>query len=183
MVTVAIFSFITAFLAIKYGNANQGIIVTNLAYDIAITIRQAQSYGLNVKEGSSSCTTSGVSGTFQCAYGVYISSATSPAGLNKQFIFFVDRNGNKKYDASEEISAYQMKRNIYLNRICTDMSCTATITDTHITFLRPNPDAVLYYGATPSVVGGGLVKLELASPDGSKKYIVVRKTGQISIED
>lgn len=185
MVTIAIFAFITAFLAIKYGNSNQGIIVTNLAYDVALTIRQAQSYGLNVKEASTACLTySGGSGTFQCAYGLFISSATTPTGLNKQFIFFADRNADQQYNPGEEISVYQMKRNIYLNRICTDLGCTQTTPNVNVMFLRPNPDALLYRSGTPAtLISGGLVKMELRSPDGSTKNIVVRKTGQISIED
>jgi prepilin-type N-terminal cleavage/methylation domain-containing protein len=49
VVSVAIFAFMTAFLVARYGTFNQGVLLTNLAYDVALTIRNAQSYGLNVK--------------------------------------------------------------------------------------------------------------------------------------
>jgi prepilin-type N-terminal cleavage/methylation domain-containing protein len=41
MVTVGIFTIISGLLLARYSNFNQGIILTNLAYDIALTIRSA----------------------------------------------------------------------------------------------------------------------------------------------
>ncbi|MBI5126161.1 MAG: hypothetical protein HZA80_00110 [Candidatus Taylorbacteria bacterium] len=180
MVTVAIFAFVTAFLAVKYGNATQGIIVTNLAYDVALTIRQAQTYGLNVKEAPSSCSSVNSTDTFQCAYGVYLSST---GGSNSQFIFFVDSTENNSIYTStpvdEAISKYVLKRGIVVQKICTNSGCTSTTPNVSIAFRRPDPDAII----TGNSGVLSYVKIVLVSPQGNLKNIVVRKTGQISIED
>ena len=49
IVSVAIFVFMTALVVAKYGNFNQSVLMTDLAYDIALTLRTAQTYGVSVQ--------------------------------------------------------------------------------------------------------------------------------------
>jgi type II secretory pathway pseudopilin PulG len=49
IITIAIFVFMTALVMARYNDYYSGTIFKNLAYDIAITIREAQSYGISVK--------------------------------------------------------------------------------------------------------------------------------------
>src|SRR6185369_4435025 len=64
LISVAIFVYMTGLLVAKYGNFNQSVLLTDLAYDVALTIRTAQTYGLSVKAVNSSPS------PYQYAYGV-----------------------------------------------------------------------------------------------------------------
>ena len=84
VVSIGIFAFMTAFLVAKYGTFNQSVLLTNLAYDTAITIRNAQASALNVQGAAS---TTGVSSlSFTNAYGVHFGGATPV----NQFVYYVN---------------------------------------------------------------------------------------------
>ena len=56
----------------------------NITFDVALTIREAQIYGVGVKETTA--------GQFDFAYGVYFNTSNQ-----NQFILFSDMNDNKVY--------------------------------------------------------------------------------------
>src|ERR1035437_7192675 len=80
MVTVGIFLFMTALVVAKYGSFNDGTLLTSMSYDVALALRSAQSYGLNVQ---------GYNGTnsFNYPYGMHFNSS---ADYNNQMILFAD---------------------------------------------------------------------------------------------
>ncbi len=182
MVTVGIFALMTALVLAKYGTFNKGILLTNQAYDVALLLRTAQSYGLNVKSKPGSGGTN-YSSDFTPAYGVNFSfSATGAA--NTRIIFFADTNGNALYDSGEEISTYTLKRGTVVSLTCVGNSVanclllpTAEV-PLSITFKRPDPDAHInnLTGYADAVIG-------LTSSDGGTKKIIVTSTGQISVSD
>ncbi len=171
VVTVTIFAFMTALLLAKYGKFNQDVLLTNLAYDVALTIRNAQTFGLNVRSAP------GNLNAFDKAYGVHFTTGNS-------FIFFSDTNANSSYDSGEEIgSPYIIRRsNLTISKVCAfnGQSCPAndptTVVD--ILFKRPDPNAIIkgYSGATYSVAN-----ITLTSSDGYTRLILVRSTGQIAV--
>src|ERR1035437_3827885 len=94
MVTVGIFLFMTALVVAKYGSFNDGTLLTSMSYDVALSLRSAQSYGLNVQSYNSS-------NQFNYPYGIHFSSA---AGSNNQMILFVDSGTtNNVYDSGDGI--------------------------------------------------------------------------------
>ena len=92
IVTVTIFVFMTALIIVRYGAYNQGTMMTNLAYDVALAVRTAQTYGVSVKVSSPT------GQDFSAAYGVEFQT-----GQNS-FILFVDANTNGFYDAGPDLS-------------------------------------------------------------------------------
>lgn len=188
VVSVAIFALMTALLLAKYGTFNQGILLTNLAYDVALTIRNAQSYGLNVK----SVPAGGLnySNQFDYAYGVHFdkSSSGNPAA-NTQVIFFADLDGDREYDTGEKISAYTIKRGNYVHSFCGgpgSCSVPTVFGSVDITFKRPNPDATIIAKDTT----GGLINASItyliiyfSPPTGAQKKIRINSAGQINITD
>ncbi|MEK7501417.1 MAG: type II secretion system protein [Patescibacteria group bacterium] len=174
LVTTSIFVFITALLLTKYGNFNQSVLLTNLAYDIALTIRTAQTYGLSVQKSTGSAT------QFKYAYGVHFD------GNNQSFIFFTDSdpdNGNKIYTNNDvKISTYNIKRGAKILGFCTSDSCgnaPENIDSVDISFLRPNPDAQICVDGT---CGQSYLKIIVQAIDDSTRNIVIRRTGQVSVE-
>lgn len=161
MISVAIFAFMTSFLLAKYGTFNQGILLTNLAYDVALTIRNAQSYGLNVKNAPVS------SGGYNFPYGVHFDVNGTT------IIFFADVSG-----VQTEITRYVIKRGSKVSQLCIGPgSCTTAVSALDVTFRRPDPNAII----TGDGVKASYAEITLASTDGGQKKIVIRSTGQIAI--
>lgn len=179
MVSVSIFVFMTALLLTKYGNFNQSVLLTNLAYDIALTIRTAQTYGLSVQRSTGSAT------SFRYAYGVHFDKTI---GNNQKIILFTDSNNNKIFNSSDDIiiSTYNIKRGAKIFDFCISDLCSISpgnIDKVDISFLRPNPDARI------CVIAGGVetcnqayLKIIVQATDGSTRNVVIRRTGQVSVE-
>jgi prepilin-type N-terminal cleavage/methylation domain-containing protein len=183
VVSIGIFALMTGILLSKYGNFNNSVILTNLAYDVAITIRTAQSYGIDVKGVENPNNANQVE--FNNAYGVYFDR--SSLDKSKQMIFYVDFNGNNKYTSGlgEEINTYALKRGMYISSLCAGSSsadCTTNRTKLNIAFKRPDPKAIISNDDN-CPTDCGYARIELTSNDGSKKYVEVRSTGQISVKD
>ena len=188
LVSLAIFAILTALILSKYGKFDQGVILTNLAYDVALTIRNAQSYGLNVRSASRDTnafdtTTSG--GT----YGVHFDKTKAT-----EFIFFVDEDGKGVYDTSMTNTDQKttIKRGSSILKMC--VSDTKVCGDkSHgnpnmnnpgsldITFKRPDPNAII---TTNGIQGKkyGYAEIVLQALDGTTRKVIVNFTGQISVE-
>ncbi len=200
LISLAIFAFMTAFLVAKYGNFNQGILLTNLAYDVAITLRNAQSYGINVRNRTNLNEDGYIYG-----FGVHFDSNSNTVdGVipRQQMIFFadapIDTGGenlyyNGVYDrlSGEAISIFTIKNGSYISSVCTGdkpencNSSNSTNGDTvDITFVRPDPNAII---TTVDSNGIGSKKtyaeIVLKSSSGLTKKVVVRSTGQITVEN
>ena len=179
IVSISIFAMMTALVVAKYGNFNQSVLLTNLAYDMALTIRTAQTYGVSVRQEG---------GDFKYPYGVYFSSVS---GNNTSFVFFVDMNldvtDQGYYDVADQIiNTYTLKRGAKIQQICTNTTCSSIEDELHITFKRPDPDARFCVTSTCGVMGAPAetyVKIVIEGTDGSTRAVVVRKNGQISVEE
>ena len=169
MVTTSIFVFITALMIVKYGSFNQGTLLTNLAYDVALTIRTAQTYGLSVQRKDSNL-------EFKYAYGVNFDTNTL---YNKQIILFIDSVIDGNYSNSTElVSTYNIKRGAKIAGFCT-VTCSVPNTTgyVNISFLRPNPDAVIHVNGSTN--NESYLKIFVQATDGSMRSVTVRQTGQI----
>ncbi len=194
MVCITIFVIMTALMLAKYGNFNQSVLLTNLAYDMALQLRTAQNYGLSVKNVKNSagndvvCNSASTAGqAFQCAYGIAFSS-TSGTDFNKTtFILFADMNNDNAYDGSsvdQLISTYTLKRGATIGSlvICISSDCSQKTLPDHlfVTFRRPDPTALITVDATDSLKS--YAKITIKGTDGSTRTISVRDNGQISVD-
>ena len=185
LVTISIFVILTGVVLFNQARFNSTILLTNLAYDTALTIRQAQTYGINVKEFSGL-------GEF-LPYGVHFEK-----DYKTSFILFADTsyvskdnigdglyNNNKDADLSSCentkgcVSRYSIKRGNYISDLCIDGACGKTSLD--IVFVRPNPDAFIRANNIPVLVAGNAV-IKLMGADGvSQKIVKVGSNGLIEI--
>ncbi|MDQ2933165.1 MAG: type II secretion system GspH family protein [bacterium] len=177
LVSVGIFIIMTTLLMVKYGNFNQSVLMTNLAYDVAITIRTAQTYGLSVKNLSK--VEEDVS--FASGYGVYFSTSTTPPE-NNLIIFFEDtESGNlNMYDYADTIvDTYTIKRGAYISDICTGTTCG--INNLSVVFKRPDPNAQICYNNDGAKVCVLSAEIFIMGTDRSTRSVRVRENGQISV--
>lgn len=178
LVTISIFVILTGVVLLNQGRFNSTILLTNLAYDTALTIRQAQTYGINIKEFNNSS----LSGKF-LPYGVHFDKAHP-----KSFILFAD----VQYDDSDKtahvysssadsatcqaeygcVNRYSIKQGNYISDLCVGGVCSQNSLD--ILFQRPNPDAIIFpSGAEATVI--------LKSVEGNEKRVEIRSNGLIQI--
>lgn len=166
LVSVAIFTLITTVAVFNNAQFNGNVILSNLAYEVALSVRQAQFYGITVKQSSTN--------TFDAGYGMNFNIATPSS-----YILFEDKpTPNKIYDAGEALETYMLRKGNLISRICLSQGGTcSSYPSVDISFVRPNPDAFIKYaGSTYSKA-----EICVSSPSGNKRKVVVESTGQISV--
>jgi len=123
LITISIFVVISAVVLPRHARFNNTIILTNLAYEMGLSIREAQTYGSSVKffDRTSS---------YDQGYGIHFEDYSSSVDNSKRFILFADTNGNEKYDGdddgancldidgSECSSVYTIGKNNFISRFC-----------------------------------------------------------------
>lgn len=207
MVVLAIITIITTVAVMGQGAFNRSLLLTDTAYTIAFSIREAQTYGLSSRTANN---------LNNAGYGIRF-GATTP----KSYTLFADTSpaspgstqanlcpghtqpasspdshpGDCIYDPSanpaELVRTYTLNRGFTIYRFCGReivspyaSKCSSTNFDTmHISFMRPNTEATIF-GRTSA---GALIPLSdatiyLRSPDGAaERCVFVSKVGQISV--
>lgn len=172
MVVIGIMLVITTLILARYNQFNGTVLLRNLAYDIALSIREAQVYGISGKS---------VSGTFAYRYGTYF-SRSAPT----QYILFGDVNNNTAFDQNETLTAYTMRSGYGLSEMCATRTDGASrcasrgeISTLTIMFKRPEPDAVIKSDIIAEAYRDAT--FTLTSPTGATRSVTVVSTGQISV--
>lgn len=154
------------------------ILLQNLAYDIALSVRQAQVYGTSVARFGAN--------NFGAAYGLHFAAA-----LPTTYALFGDAiSANGLYDTGELVQTYSVERGYTISKICSPAgtsiaSCTA-ITSADIVFKRPETDAwistsgVSCFGSPGSCAQS--VRVVVRSPRGDISSVVVENNGQVSVQ-
>lgn len=156
------------------------VLLQNLAYDIALSIRQAQVYGIAVQRFNSS---------FGSAYGMHFQV---DAGEESTYVLFADALApeNGYYDCPnpgttncELVQSTTIATGYRIAQLCATPPNGAencSITSLDVTFKRPEPDAYIRSSA-----GGGINEsgeIYVMSPRGDVKVISVHANGQISVQ-
>ena len=164
--------------------------VTNLAYQAALAVREAQVYGISVKQ-----TGMGTSANFNSPYGVWFSTD------DPSFHLFSDRGTlpNNQYSIDENEETYVLGGGNKISYFCVTFSSgrycsngTHGLSAISIIFKRPEPNALIY-GFTGSSASGYFgvdasnptfsdAQVMFTSAKGDKiSRINVTSTGQISV--
>lgn len=207
LIAVVLFGIITAFVIAAYGKISEQLFTTTLAYETALSFRQAQSYGVSVKQFGVG------TGSYNSAYGLHFQNA-----INNRFVLYADANQNNKYESdiggdtptgcapsvvgNECVSVYRVERGNTIEKFCGVLlldtwplgakseECNVNsvpannplIAYLDVYFLRPNPDAIIrsdLSGVSERYKGA---RIYLTSPNGVKRSVEVVNTGQISIK-
>jgi len=185
LLVLGIFTVITTVTLISYSKFNSQTLLNSLAYDVALSLREAQTYAFSVRESPV------LGGGFTSGYGIYFD-----AGFDNAYAFFSDVNQNKIYDHNpsdtidpfcnqECIERFDL-RGYTIGDVCAVLvddsaHCfsNSTLTQLSITFERPNPDAI-FSGNCLNVTYKEII-VTLLSGDETGRYLSVLPTGQISI--
>ena len=192
MVVITIMLIITSISFYNYTAFRSQTLISSLAYDISLAIRQAQLYGVSGRGTDASITpisaTSDLSG-FTYAYGVSFDAINNPT----QFKIFADTNGDGFYTAipsDETVQTYALQAGTKISSVCVTSNSVCAAADTvrgpvAILFKRPESRILVSYtsgGVTHSEVLNMTVQITVQSSDHSlSKVITISPLGQISI--
>ena len=199
LVVSLIIVFITAFVLFRQQGFNSATLLRSLAYGIALSVRQAQVYGVSVRESAVG------SGVFATGYGVYFGNSQLPVPTSVHYSLFADANSDGEYALSESVNMFKIGngrgtdyliKNICAHSITTGDQCSAsfpatspTINSLSIYFRRPNPDACFATSesptacataTTPPVYDYAYVQIG-AFGGGDWRTIKITNTGQIAV--
>lgn len=163
LVSIAILAIITSTILARYTAFNSTVLLKDLAYEVALSLREAQSYGVSVQ---------GDGGQFDRNYGMHFT-------VGNTYSFFVDRNANLQYDAGEAISTFTIGNNNFIKGLYVDGS-TTSLASMDVMFQRPEPDAILFAGSVLTTYASATIVV--GSPNGAIRTVRVYPTGQLSIE-
>jgi prepilin-type N-terminal cleavage/methylation domain-containing protein len=178
LVVAGIISLISSLVLVNNNRFGGEVLLQNLAYDIALSIRQAQQYGISVQN---------FQGNFGAAYGMHFQiTPTNGNGVYALFADAVDHNGI--YDSGELVQSTIISQNYRVTDLCVTTSggevCASDSTDPaevslDITFQRPEPDAYIRSALISGLADSARIRVE--SPRGDIRDITVEANGQIAV--
>lgn len=179
IVVTGILTLITGLMLMNNNKFGGVILLENLAYDVALSMREAQVYGISVRQFGA--------GNFDVGYGVHF-DMVSP----KSYSLFGDVDADGLWAVNEEVSPspYAIGRGYFISKLCApageDTGTCTPISQLDIVFKRPEPDAYISADGVSGVLFPSSLydsaRVVLASPRGDEASVVVEITGQISVE-
>ncbi len=175
IVVVGILAVISGITLTSYSRFGGQVLLRNLAYDVALSIRQAQVYGISAR--------SFLGSQFSSGHGVYFSFLEG----NDQFFMYADVDGNNFFTsiATEWIETYAIGRGYTIESLCVPSGATTedcTVTKLDILFKRPEPDAIIRASFGSAFNQYDRARIVIRSPQGQRLSIFVETTGQISVQ-
>ena len=202
LVVVGIISIMATIVTSNNTEFITNVTLTNLAYDMALTFREAQSGGVNIRSFQTGT-------VIPNGYGVhfYKTQLVGMSGIpnNTSYLIFADlavppgttpdkfdygaSAGTNITGAPELLSLFTLTRGVIIEKFCaTNMGDTEkcvgdgvdTIKYLNVVFKRPNPDAIF----TTDLLSEGYKKAKvcLLAPSGLRRIVSVELTGQISVK-
>lgn len=189
LVVSAIIAMVSGLMLANNARFGGAITLKNLAYDIALSVRQAQVYGISVARFGDGA------GRFDIGYGMHFSEANP-----RNYVLFADAGvQNGLYDSgglagSELVAQTTIDRGYSIVDLCAKPPGgveTCSLSQLDIFFKRPEPDAYisiegspLSFNASGNVTSTNLnerARIIIASPRGDCMSVSVEATGQISV--
>ena len=179
MVSVGIVLLIAAIILIRYSSFNSAVVLRNLAFEIAIAIREAQVLSISVL---------GESGDFSGVYGIYIDRSDTGA-VTKEYILYRDTSsgGDGIFNAgSEEFQTFEMNDDFRIVDVCqtTGGVETCNVNPIAISFERPDFDARFDIGnnGINTSVTAVEIHIEAVADNTITRIVEIGATGQISVK-
>lgn len=190
IIVIAIFIIISSIALFNQSKLSSNVLLTNMAYEIGLAVREAQVYGIGVRSEDDGQ-------TFLGQYGAHFSVEDDTS--SRQVVVYGDKgDGDIIYSPGEEkyIYSFTNRRGNRIVALCAGdlpqgQPCAPGAAEAvpwlDVTFRRPNPAAVIY---APSQGGGqaeeksGRAYIVLNSVDDNDcRVVVVESTGQIRVEN
>ncbi|MEX0931632.1 MAG: prepilin-type N-terminal cleavage/methylation domain-containing protein [Candidatus Paceibacterota bacterium] len=181
VVSLAIMGIMMSVVAFQHRGFSERIQLQNTAYELALVIREAQSYGINVRQEGS-----GSGAGFDGVYGVYLSDQSNNNDTNKTYYLFYDTNENIEnvsfnVNQDEIIAEYTLP----VGQSIADVypcggGAGPEVNSLTIMFKRPSPEAIMKSNGNNTLTQGCIL---IESQNRYSEIIQVNSTGRITIEE
>jgi hypothetical protein len=173
MVVTGIFMVLSAIVLSTNARFGNLVVLQNLAHDMALSVRQAQVYGIAVRRYQ------GVN--FDVGYGIHITQPAEDA--QSTYVLYGDVNQNGVYDSGETVTSTTLNGGFRIADICARAQSgieTCNLTQLSMLFRRPEPDAMIRRTAGAALDDRARIVLE--SRNGERAEVLVEASGQISVQ-
>lgn len=179
VISLAIIAVISGVAVINHDEFGKTIKVGNLAYDVALSVREAQVFGISVKQVDDRGQK-----RFDVPYGVHLERGSSLYRL------FADVNTNDAYNGTrrcrsgndECITLHTLSGGFTVTELCAAQGTNActSVNELNILFKRPDPDAII---KAPNGTQYSSVRITIGieGTDVSRD-IMIQSTGHIAVE-
>jgi hypothetical protein len=161
----------------NYRDFERKMVIGNLAQDVALSVRLAQVYGLNVRGANNA-------DEFNVSYGVHFIQNSNEYYLYKD----TDRalNGFVYGNISDKVETYTIGGGYTISDVCAQITvgseeCFSSnaITWLDIAFDRPKPDSI-FTSSSGASYGGATI--DIKGPSGLIRTVEVLSTGYINVK-
>ncbi len=170
-VVLSVMVIISSIILVKHGEFQANLLLRSIAYEVALTIRQAQVYGLGIKEYQ------GISDpilAFQIGYGVHFETATPDT-----FFLFADLDNDRIYVAANDaiVESLRLLGGNTIVDLCAgaDVNVGCGRSSLDIVYERPDPEAHIS-GAN------GTATIRIRSVYAKERVVSATITGQILVQ-
>lgn len=172
LVSISIIALISGVIIFQYSKFDSQVLLRNVAYEVALTVREAQVLAVSVRGNSSD---------FDQAYGVHFTKDSPTYQL-----FRDSGTVPRTFDGGDQILAtYTISRGTTIGVLCknaTTCASSASLPDEDVTFKRPDPDATFAHNSVLDPISSlGIVVTSNKDPS-SMRVVEVMTTGQISVQ-
>lgn len=179
LVVTAIIILISTVVLANNNRFGGRVLLQNFTYDVALSIRQAQVYGISVQRFGDS--------TFSAGFGVHFDTSNT-----QNYELFADSSGKGTFDpatdAEELVQTTTLQNGYRIADLCATPIAGAEscgITHIDILFKRPEPDAWISaseFSCTQSNAACQQgARIVLSSPRGDTMSVLIEANGQISV--
>lgn len=195
VVVISIFGIMTAISMFNYSDHKKSLEATDLAQDIALTVRQAQVYGISASGGKIGSKDFDADEFFGGENPVDITKDRSIRGItfflnSNKIVLFADNNRNYVYNEGDRI--IDERRITYNNTsflsfgVCGDGMCTEKDKGrVDIAFERPYPDAMISYSGSEESGASTPKNYDsvdvIVGSDISEKTVTINSIGNITV--
>ncbi len=176
VITLAIISILTVMVMTRYGSFNSAVLLKNQAYEVALDVREAQTFAINARSDVGE-------DTFRDGYGIYFDMSD-----RQTYLFWRDEDGSNRYTDGDDTSLNRIgiDTRFRIREICIDggSGCT-TAQRLSVAFVRPNFDAVIYQHNGSGWSRAELVEIRIESvddPTAATRSVLLTSTGQIAVQ-
>ncbi len=171
LVVIAIMTIITSVIMVNHNDFASKVLLRNVTYDLALTIREAQVFGTSGRFQELD--------TFGESTPIIIYFDRDPSSIYS-FYIFKDLDNDLVQDGGEFVAGYNLGTGYSISDIKADGDSITNIEKLAIRFQRPEPDAQIINIKNSNVYPDA--RIIIMSSRGEEMSVFVGSTGQISVQ-
>ena len=177
LVVVAIMVVVSTVVLANNGRFGGTAVLQNIAYEIALSVRQAQIYGISVRRFTDN--------SYASAYGMHFSEGANTFEL---FADVVDADGmyTRTRSGGELVQSTTIRSGYTISKLCTSKeNCDGIgVRMLDISFRRPETEAWISANGTACTTACyARACVELKSPRGDIRAVIITVNGQIEVKN